>query len=378
MSKRTISLILGIAMLVMLLAACAPATPAPTPAPAAEPSKATESAPTEQPKAAEPEKPAEKKLVIGEVIFNMNQPYQQAHAAQFESYCKSIGVEPIVVDGKSDAQVIANGIDDLISKGVDGIIVQPLDGASINVSIDAAQKAGIPIVTFFNKATIATNPHVRLAEDVTAFELGEFVANKWLELYPDKKPVVGVIDEVAAEYTHVVRAMKFVEGVQKVVPDCEYTMVDGKGVRDTAYSVAEDLLQSHKNVNIVYGINADSALGALAAFQAAGRGKAADGLPATEIFVSIDGTEGEILEMVNPDSPLKACMALSPRNNSKILVDTLMKTINGEFKIDQDITIDAPDIILDYWNKSFDELQTFLKDEYLSSMDLRKELDSLK
>ncbi len=312
--------------------------------------------------------------LLGQVIYNMNQPYQQALAAQTQAYCESLGIELIIVDGKSDAEAITNGVDDLIVKQVQGIIVQPQDGASINTAVRAAQEAGIPIVTFFNQATDAPGPHVRLAEDVTAFELGAYCAEKWLEFYPDSKIVIGVIDEPLVPYVHEVRAGEFVKGVKSVQPEAEDYSYAGNGVRDDSYAVAEDLLQAHPDVNIVYGINADSALGALAAFKAAGRGTATDGVPDTELFASIDGTDGELLEMVDPNSPLKACMALSPAKNSVALVDAIIGTVNGEYPMDAETIIDEPDIVIDYWRWSFDEIQDFLTNDYLSDVDLATEL----
>ena len=125
-------------------------------------------------------------------------------------------------------------------------------------------------------------------------------------------------------------------------------------------------------MNIIYGINNDSVLGALAAFEAAGRGKAVNGVPQTEIFFGTDGTEAEILKIANPNSSFKVTMALQPKNNARTLIDTLMKVIKKEMDMRSDYEIKSMDFIVDGWRMDIDKLQMFLKDQYFSTVDVKK------
>ncbi len=47
--------------------------------------------------------------------------------------------------------------------------------------------------------------------------------------------------------------------------------LSGHGVKDGAFRTTEDILQSHRDLGAIFGINDDSALGALAAVEKAGR-----------------------------------------------------------------------------------------------------------
>ena len=47
--------------------------------------------------------------------------------------------------------------------------------------------------------------------------------------------------------------------------------LSGHGVKDQAFRTAEDILQSHPDLDAIFGINDDSALGALAAVEKAGK-----------------------------------------------------------------------------------------------------------
>jgi ribose transport system substrate-binding protein len=323
--------------------------------------------------AAEKKAPKGKKQpTVGRIFFDLTHPYQQADAKHYEAYAKELGYQPLTIDGKANMDVMINAVGDLIAKKVDGIIVQPLDGSAIAGSVIEAQKAGIPIVVFFENVRGAKCPYVRINENDVAFKMGQVAGQKAKAIWPGKQIYIGVIGQPEIQYVQEHRTDPFIAGVQDAVPGAKLSaLLNGKGARDSSLIVAEDLLQSHPEVNIVYGINADSALGGLAAFQAAGRGKAKNGIPVTEIFVSIDGSTPECQEIVNPNSALKLAMALSPKNNARTLMDTLVKTMKGEIDPKSDTMIDTYDTIINGWTDNIDKIQKFITEEYFANIDLK-------
>ena len=318
------------------------------------------------------------KKLIGRIEFDLSMPYQQADARAFAEYGKKIGVDTIILDGKSSAEVMANDMEDLISRKVDGIIIQPEDGEAISPFVVEAQKANIPVLTFVNKPTKAHSPHMHLSEADMSFQMGVFAAKKWKEWYPDKPIMLaslGLPSVITVEHD---RTLAFIAGVKSVAKDATVVaMLDAGGVRDKAMAAAEDLLQSHPEVNMVFGLNGDSALGGIAAFEAAGRGKAINGKPISELFVSIDGSEQEVLRLANPNSSLKMCMALTPKTFSIKIMDTMMQIINGKIGMGTDTNIDLHDVMLDYWSTDLNGFQKFINDQYYSKMDLKAELAKL-
>ena len=319
-----------------------------------------------------PVDPALKGKTIGRVFFDLSHPYQQADAKHYEAYAKSLGMTPLTIDGKANMDAMINAVGDLIAKKVDGIIVQPLDGSAIAGSVIEAQKAGIPILVFFQNVTGASAPFVRINEYDVAVQMGEAAAKKAMEIWPGKPIKIGIIGQGDIEYVNEQRVKPFVKGVQNVAKDAAVVAeLNGGGARDKSLLAGEDLLQSHPEVNIVYGINADSALGALAAFQAGGRGKAENGIPKTEIFVSIDGSTPEAQEIVSPNSALKLAMALSPKNNAKTLTDTLGKMMKGEIDPKSATRVDTFDTIINGWTDPIDKIQKFITDEYFATVDLK-------
>ena len=316
-------------------------------------------------------------LVIGEIMFELSHPYQQAHAKWAEMIAEEYGIEIIIVDGKSDPAAVATGMEDLISRGVDGIIVQPVDAAAINASISEAHAAGIPVVAWAIPPTEANQPFVELSEANQSFAMGQTAANKWMEIFPNEPIKIGAINFHEVEMCTGQRTGQFVEGVLDAAStagiDAELVAdLNGGGIRDKSLAAGEDMLQSNPEVNIIYGCNDDSSLGALAAFEAAGRGLAVDGVPVSEIFVGTGGSEAEVLKIADPNSALKLSMALSPGKHARDCIDLLLQVINGEIEMTSDYILPTEVIILNGWEMSIDDLEAFIKDQYFSETDLRE------
>jgi ribose transport system substrate-binding protein len=205
--------------------------------------------------------------------------------------------------------------------------------------------------------------------------MGVTAAKKWKEFYPNKPIKVGQISYLNIESVLKIRSIPFFEGVKSVAPDAELvSRLDGAGSVEVSMAAAQDMLQAHPEVNIVYGANADHALGALAAFESAGRGKAIKGVPQTEIFVGTDATEAELLKVFNPSSSMKITQGLQPKVNAMAKVDLLMKVINGEIPADKWTEVKTVNILLNYWDNTVAEGTKFLQEQYFSTIDLKKEL----
>lgn len=306
-----------------------------------------------------------KGLVIGRVQYSLD-VYQQADAAWFTKFCKEKGHEAVILDGKANADTQQRNLDDLVSRGVDGIVVQPISAAVADYQVKMAREAGIPIVVFNQPGNTEKAPYIKLDQYDTSFEMGKIAALKWKEWYPDKPIKVGIID-ITAEWVgvHINRSTAFWNGVSSIDPEAELvTMVDGGGLRDKAYAAAQDLLQSHPEVNIVYGSNGDTVLGALAAFEAAGRGKAVDGVPVTELFVGTDASEEEAEKIFDPNSALKITQGLTPKSNAKVILDTLLKLINGEITMDEGYVVSATNKVFDYYSMDKAEFEAFVSEQY--------------
>src|SRR5205809_614792 len=81
-------------------------------------------------------------------------------------------------------------------------------------------------------------------------------------------------------------AIQRAKGHKTGFPAAKIVSVDGKGLKDEAVKVSTDALTANRDINVIFGINDDSALGGLQAYRAAG-------LPDSKVLVAGFGCEGK-------------------------------------------------------------------------------------
>ena len=153
-------------------------------------------------------------------------------------------------------------IEDFITQKVDAIIVSPVDSRGIGPAIKKANDANIPVFT----ADIAAqegNIVCHIASDNIA---GGRLAGEYMGKLLNGKGKVAIIGQPTI--TSVLdRTQGFKDAIAKFPGITIVADVNGEGVRDKALQAASDILQAHPDLNGIFGINDDSALGALDAVQ---------------------------------------------------------------------------------------------------------------
>ena len=240
----------------------------------------------------------------------------------------------VVIDPDNDLQRQIKAVEDMIAKGVTGIVLSAVVESGVNEVIQEARKAGIYVVTYIIDGTEQKTPFVHINEIQATTKLGVNMTKKWMELYPNKPVKVGFVDFLKMEYTKINRSGPFLKGAQSVDPSVTAPVfqLGAEGSQDEAKKIGQAVLQSHPEVNIVYGTNTPNAIGALTAFEEAGRGKAVDGVPLTEIFAGTDGDVPELLKLADPTSSFKYTQGMQPQIFAYAYVDTMMKVIKGEIE----------------------------------------------
>jgi ribose transport system substrate-binding protein len=208
------------------------------------------------------------RLTVGVSLLTRTHPFYQDLEAGLAEAAKEAGFELLITAGEFDVAKQKDQIHDFIVKGVNAIIVSPCDSKSIGTAIKAANDAGIPVFTA-DIACLAEGVEVvsHVASDNVA---GGRLAAQAIAQALDGTGEVAIIDHPEVE--SVIQRVKGFEHELVRWPSLEVvSKLSGHGVKDQAFRTAEDLLQGYPELDGIFGINDDSALGALAAVEKSGR-----------------------------------------------------------------------------------------------------------
>ena len=365
--KKILSLIVIISVIaVMSIAGCkaetattAAETAAETTAAAAETTAAAEEIMTEGMKCAY-------------FASTMENNYHQADTSWAVKYGKEqYGIDVQIFDGKSDNNVMAENVDQVLAIGFDLLSVFVWEGETVKDTVTEIIDSGCATAAFYQGVGDLQIPYNAISEKEAAFKMGVTAATKWKEFYPDKPIVYACIGWMENPVTTAERHGPFVEGILSVEPNAtEAGMLDAAEGTEKAYAIAQDLLQAHPEVNIIYAEANNLLMGVIPALEEAGRGKAVDGKPLTEIVVSTDAPEGEIRDVYDPTKALKLTMGLTPKENAMARMDTLVGIKKGEIPQWELLEVVTHDYYISYWDVPVQDAVVWFNEQYAGNLEV--------
>lgn len=205
---------------------------------------------------------------IGVSIQDLEAQFYQQMEAGMQAEAKKYNYRVTFVDANRDSSKQQSQVEDFISKKVDAIVLTPYDSQAIGSAIAEANNANIPVFT----ADIANaSKQGKVISHVASDNVqgGEMAASLMCKAVGGSGEIA-ILDE--PEVTSVQDRVKgFKTGIAQKCPNVKIVSeVDSGGTRDKANSDMSDILQAHTNLKGVFGINDDSALGAVTAIRAAG------------------------------------------------------------------------------------------------------------
>lgn len=183
-----------------------------------------------------------------------------------EAAAKAGGDSLIFLDANGDVNKQNNDIQDLITQKVDVIIVNPVNPDAIVPSLEAAETAGIPIITVdrsVNEGKVATH----IGRDNKA--MGKLVGSAVVEHLTKAGISNATIVEIQGAAGGAVM-MDRRDGFHAAIEGTGHKIIEGPYagyIRSNAVTAMQDLLQANPKVNVVYAHNDDMALGALQVLQ---------------------------------------------------------------------------------------------------------------
>ena len=255
--------------------------------------------------------------VVGVTLLTRSHQFYQDLEAAMQETADKLGLRLMVqqADFKVDRQT--SQVEDFINSGVGAIVICPADSKAIVGAVKRANRAGIPVFTA-DIAAMGGDVVCHVASDNVQ---GGRLIGEYLVHALGGKGKVAIIDHPVTTSVQD-RVRGFLEAMDKS-PGIEIVArQSAEGQRAKAVEVAENILEAHPELNAFFGINDDSALGALEAVRQAGR---ADGV----IVVGYDATT-EARQKILAGSPLKADAVQYPAKIGQVTIETIDKYLRGE------------------------------------------------
>jgi ribose transport system substrate-binding protein len=208
------------------------------------------------------------RITIGVSLLTRTHPFYQDLEAGLLEAARASGYELRITAGEFDVAKQKDQLQDFITQKVNAIVVCPCDSRSIGTAVQAANEAGIPVFT----ADIAClADHASIVSHVASDNIagGKLAARAIIDALGGQGKVA-IIDHPEVESV-IQRVRGFEEEIATAPGIQVVAKLSGHGVKDQAFRTAEDILQAHPDLAAFFGINDDSALGALAAVEKAGK-----------------------------------------------------------------------------------------------------------
>lgn len=253
--------------------------------------------------------------VIGVSLLARQHEFYRDLESTLQSEAAKHGFELLIASGDFDLGKQSAQIEDFIVRRVDAIILCPVDSRGIGPAIKKAGDAAIPVFT----ADIAAEEGEVVCHIASDNLAGGRLAAEHLAKLLDGKGEVALLT-----HPNVISALDRVQGFKEKLtayPEIRIVAeVSGEGVRDKAMPAAIDILQANPELDGIFGINDDSALGALDAVQQLQR--------TNVVIVGYDGMP-QALDAIRRGTALKADVVQYPKRIGETTIAKIADYFKG-------------------------------------------------
>jgi ABC-type sugar transport system substrate-binding protein len=243
----------------------------------------------------------------------INDLYRGAQARADE-----LGNIELLQGGTSDTPAWLDACNAFVAAEVDVLMYDTLDGEASNSCIEDANEAGILVVCLLACTPRGVqNATIALDFDADGRIIGEWMANA---VAPDGK--VAFIEGLPGDEAAVAIGEGFIAALEENCPDCELVARQVGGPdRDTAFTAATNVLTANPDLDGMYALSDDMAMGAFRALETAG-------VQDQVVLAGHNGTCEAMASILAGDLDFTQLLAGQPFGIAGI--DTAMALVNGE------------------------------------------------
>jgi ribose transport system substrate-binding protein len=259
--KTKFLLVLSVALVAtFVFSSCTP-TPAATAAPAAPVAPATPSS-----------KPAKVYKVAG-VVADLENPAWNAMYTGFVDKATELGMSAKLYNSSGKADVQFKNAQDIVTQAYDAVVVSGTDSSTANAPVKAFNAAKIPVWILHIKPDDPTATFVAMGDAQNVG--GNYDAGIYLAKTYKDKGMTGVAAEITISLARSNGAARH-QGFKQAMDEKGIKLAEVKEAivytRDEAYKFAQDLINAHPDLSILWCNYDEAALGAMKAIQDAGKG----------------------------------------------------------------------------------------------------------
>lgn len=214
-------------------------------------------------------------LTVAFVPKALNSPFwtDMQEAAEREAAVQGVHLVSLAADRETDVERQYQIIENLIQQKVNAILLSPAGSKELVPAIRKANDAGIPVLLLDTRidsvAAASMGAHVVTYIGSDNFE-GGAMAGRYVAARLGGSGNVAIIEGISGHETADQRRLGFLQGIEANPGVRVVASQTANWERARAYTVAENLLQAHQDLDAVFAANDEMALGALEAVAAAG------------------------------------------------------------------------------------------------------------
>jgi len=230
----------------------------------------------------------------------------------------NIEILVLAPSSESDINEQVRIIEDMTEKGVDLIALSTASREGVTPALEAAIKKGVQVVEIDQTEPISGLGELAVL-GVDQVKGGE-IAGEFAVSLLEGKGKIAILEGITGDSNSVLRPQGF-QNITDQYPDIEIvTIQPAKWERAQGMSTAENIIQAFPDLNLIWGLNDNMALGALQAVQNANL--------TSQIYVMGYNGDDEAKQSVK-EGGLVATVAQQPAEIGKTIVDIAIKLIEG-------------------------------------------------
>ena len=289
-------------------------------------------------------------IKVGYSTPSLNAPFYVVLTKSVKKYTESYGMKFSSADGQDDIIKQITSIEDLIAAGVNVLILNPLDHKAMVPAVNAAVKSGVPVFIVDS----AIDPEADYITSVQANNEGngELIGEWIVKKMGRTKIRAALISGSQGNPVGREKRLGFVRGFSETQlmtqGSVDLTIVSqgwGNWTNNGGLKAMEDILVAYPDINLLVAENDAMAMGAMKAIDEAGKS-------ANITIAGFDGQK-EAYELIK-QGRFGATALNSPDELARLVVDAVVRYLNGEKQIDKIIYTPAVLITKDNVDKYYD------------------------